>query len=83
MQERGSLDSPVEGDGFELSVPHENGFRSELSSFSYVAQTVRVITSPSGSRRPVSTRGIRLETSKKAVKRGDAPSIPGQAVGGA
>ena len=56
---------------------------SELSSFAYVTQTVRVITSPSRSRRPVSIRVIRLETSKNGVKRGDASSIPGQAVGGA
>jgi hypothetical protein len=80
---KSAIDSSLEGAGFELSVPHENGSRSELSSFVYVTKTVSVITSPSRSRRPVSTRVIRLETSKSGVKRGDASSIRGQAVGGA
>ena len=37
------MDSPVEGDGFELSVPHERGHRFELSFFVYVPETVRVL----------------------------------------
>ena len=36
-------DSPLEGDGFELSVPHERGHRFELSFFVYVPETVRVL----------------------------------------
>src|SRR5271169_4447705 len=36
-------DSPLEGDGFELSVPRERGYRPELSSVIYVPETVRVL----------------------------------------
>jgi len=36
-------DSPLEGDGFELSVPCERGYRPELSSVIYVPETVRVL----------------------------------------
>src|ERR1700751_5906199 len=38
-----ATDSPLEGDGFELSVPRERGYRSELSSVIYVPETVRVL----------------------------------------
>ena len=31
-------DSPLEGDGFELSVPRERGYRPELSSVIYVPE---------------------------------------------
>jgi hypothetical protein len=37
------VDSPLEGDGFELSVPRERGYRPELSSVIYVPETVRVL----------------------------------------
>jgi hypothetical protein len=37
------VDSPLEGDGFELSVPRERGYRPEFSSVIYVAETVRVL----------------------------------------
>jgi hypothetical protein len=40
---RFAADSPLEGDGFELSVPHETGRRFELSFFVYVPETVRVL----------------------------------------
>jgi hypothetical protein len=38
-----AADSPLEGDGFELSVPRERGYRPELSSVIYVPETVRVL----------------------------------------
>jgi len=38
-----ATDSPLEGDEFELSVPHERGHRFELSFFVYVPETVRVL----------------------------------------
>jgi hypothetical protein len=39
-------DSLLEGTGFELPVPRENGYRSESSGFVYLPETVRV--SPKG-----------------------------------
>jgi hypothetical protein len=36
-------DSSLEGNGFELSVPRERGYRLELSSVIYVPETVRVL----------------------------------------
>src|ERR1700730_18771244 len=42
-RDRFAPDSPLEGDGFELSVPHERGRRFELSFFVYVPETVRVL----------------------------------------
>src|SRR6516164_4764702 len=35
-------DCLLEGDGFELPVPRENGYRSESSGFVYLPETVRV-----------------------------------------
>ena len=35
-------DSPLEGVGFELPVPRENGYRSESSGFVYLPETVPV-----------------------------------------
>src|ERR1700730_17490348 len=43
MEGTRETDSPLEGDGFELSVPHERGHRFELSFFVYVPETVRVL----------------------------------------
>jgi hypothetical protein len=37
------VDSLLEGDGFELSVPRERGYRPELSTVIYVPETVRVL----------------------------------------
>jgi len=37
------VDSLLEGDGFELSVPRERGYRPGLSSVIYVPETVRVL----------------------------------------
>src|SRR6266446_4061607 len=42
-KDRFAADSSLEGDGFELSVPHERGRRFELSFFVYVPETVRVL----------------------------------------
>ena len=36
-------DCLLEGDGFELSVPRERGYRPGLSSVIYVPETVRVL----------------------------------------
>ena len=41
QRNRKFVDSPLEGDGFELSVPRERGYRPELSSVFYVPENVR------------------------------------------
>ena len=41
LRDRKFADSSVEGDGFELSVPRERGYRPELSSVIYVPENVR------------------------------------------
>ena len=51
------VDSPLEGDGFELSVPRENGHSLEPSSLLYLSETVRIL------QRSPSAGGVRTANS--------------------